>query len=315
MYKKKAIIVGSAGQDGFYLSKLLSSKKYTLIKIDRNSIINQDIKKPFNILNKSLVKELIKSQKPQEIYYLAAHHHSSNEKINSLSNLFKKSYEVHCKGLINFLDAISENSPHSRLFYAASSLIFGEPKNYPQNERTTIQPICLYGITKATGVELCNFFRRERNIFCSTGILYNHESPLRAEKFVSQKIIKAAFEATKHPNTKLVIGNLDIKVDWSYADDFVLAFYSILQQKESSNFVISSGKLHSVRDFARIAFNYVGLNYKRFVLEDSKILQRAVRKVPLVGDNKKLRSLTNWSPSVSFEELIKIMVKRKTINE
>jgi GDPmannose 4,6-dehydratase len=311
VYKKKAIIVGSAGQDGFYLSKLLSYKKYTLIKIDRNNITNQGIKKPFNILNRSLVKELIKSQKPQEIYYLAAHHHSSNEKIISLSNLFKNSHEVHCKGLINFLVAISENSPQSRLFYAASSLIFGEPKNYPQNEKTTINPICFYGITKATGIELCNFFRRERNVFCSAGILYNHESPLRAEKFVSQKIIKAACEATKYSNTKLTIGNLDTKVDWSYAGDFVLAFNSILQLKKPTNFIISSGKLHTVRDFARIAFNYVGLNYKRFVIEDSKILQRTVRKIPLVGDNKKLRSLTNWSPLISFEELIKIMIKSK----
>jgi GDPmannose 4,6-dehydratase len=314
MHKKKAIIVGSGGQDGFYLSKLLLSKKYNLIKIDRNSITNQDIKKSFNILNRSLVKELIKSQKPQEIYYLAAHHHSSNEKINSLSKLFKKSYEVHCKGLVNFLDAISENSPHSRLFYAASSLIFGEPKNYPQNENTAIKPICLYGITKATGVELCNFFRHEKNIFCSSGILYNHESPLRAEKFLSQKIIKAACEAIKYSNTKLIIGNLDVKVDWSYADDFVLAFNSILQLNEPANFIISSGKLHSVRDFVRIAFRYVGLNYKKFVIEDSKVLQRTVREVPLVGNNKKLRTLTNWSPSVSFEELIKIMIKKK-INE
>src|ERR1035441_684470 len=190
---KKAIVVGHTGQDGTYLSELLREKNYEVIGIsskevseNKYGIINVDM------LRVSHVENLLKKIQPNEIYFLAAVHQSSSDLQIEDGALFQNSIDVNVKALINFLESIRKFSSHSKIFYAASSHIFGNPLTSPQNELTTINPNCIYGITKTAGIEACHFYRDNHNVFASIGIFYNHESSLRESKYVSKKIVETA---------------------------------------------------------------------------------------------------------------------------
>lgn len=306
---RRAIVVGAGGQDGSYLTEHLASLGYAVIGITHGTLAVGVARRPFNILDAQGVVDLIRTERPDEIYYLAAHHHSSQENTESLRQLIDLSYDVHCRALLNFLDAIVAVSPMTRLFYAASSLVFGEPSVSPQNEDTPLAPICAYGITKATGIGLCRLYRRDQGIFCCFGILFNHESPRRAPRFVTRKIVQAVRAVQADRSNKLVLGDLDAQVDWSYAGDVVRAMQAMLQLDAPTDFVIASGTLHSVRNFAELAFQTAQLDYRDHVVQASGTLPRAVRKIPLHGDPNRLRSATGWRPGVSFEELVDMMVR------
>lgn len=304
-----ALIIGAMGQDGFYLGAHLESTGYAVAKAARQSVIVGQREQPFDVLNAEQVAGLIGELQPDEIYYLAAHHHSSQESTENLVQLFSESYKIHCQGLANTLEAIALQSPRSKLFYAASSLVFGEPRATPQNEQTPMAPVCAYGITKVAGIGLCRLYRREKNVFSSVGILYNHESPRRAEKFITRKLVKAAVAASRGQLKKVTVGNLDGRVDWSAASDTVRAMQLMLRQEQPGEFVVASGILHSVREFAECAFALVGLDYRQYVEESGALLQRASRAVPFQGDSTLLRQQTGWRPEVSFHGLVEWMVK------
>lgn len=306
---KKAIIIGHTGQDGTYLYNLLKEKKYSLIGISSDSVSSEE-NIPFNkvdIKKQEQVSAAIKYFQPDEIYYLAAVHQSSADKQIEDGELFQKSFDINVKAFVNFLEAIRLYSPQTKIFYAASSHIFGNPLNAPQDETTPLNPNCVYGITKTAGLRTCHFYRENHNVFVSVGVFYNHESPLRESKYVSKKIVETAVAIKKNKKTKLILGNLDSKIDWGYAPDYMQAVYRLMQLDKADDFVISSGELHNIKDFVSGVFYYLKLDWEKYVKINPALITKK-QKQNLFGNNEKLKKATGWIPKTDFNSLIKILV-------
>lgn len=307
---KKAIIVGHSGQDGTLLYEQLNNEEYAIVGLSSKSVQSNF---PFclttvNITNGGEVEKLIAEFLPDEIYFFAAVHRSSAEAASDDRYLLRDSMQVNVVALSNFLAAVKKYAWRSRLFYAASSHVFGNTDTVIQDENTPFNPICIYGITKAAGIGLCRFYNEDYGIFASTGIFYNHESPLRASQFVSQKIVEGAVKIKLGLQKKLLLGKLDSRIDWGYAPDYVRAARLVLKLDKPGTFVISSGETHSVADFASTAFSCLGLDWKEYVAEDKTLIAKKSKPV-LRGNNAKLRKTTGWDPEVDFAGMIDIMVK------
>ena len=303
--KPVAVIVGSDGQDGQLLQEKLKCIGYSIVGIT---------KKTMDITNPKKVSELISSIQPQEIYFLAAFHHSSEEDINNNRELFCRSFDIHVIAAVNFLDAISFHSPLSRFFYSSSCLVFA-PSDVLQTEDTELKPEGVYGISKAAGMMACQYYREKKKVYVSIGILYNHESSFRAKNFVSRKIISAAAQIAQAGKGYLKLGNLYAEVDWGYAPDYVDAMHRILTLDEPNDFIIATGESHSVKEFSEIAFNYFGLDYSKYIQTDKSVLTR--ENLTRIGDSSLLREKTGWSPTISFAAMIREMAKEEAefINE
>lgn len=305
---KRAVIVGCNGQDGRLLYSFLLKMNYKLLGIDKNFIkcpdgfcfSTIDIRKAKEVFN------LISEFRPDEIYYLAAFHHSSEESLIGNIELFQQSHEVHVSALVNFLEGIKQYSPETRIFYAASSHIFGEPSSEIQNEDTAINPNCFYGITKAAGLFTCRLYRNNYSIFASTGILYNHESSFRSEAFISKKIITSAINIKRKKQEKLVIGDLNAEIDWGYVPDYIDAMYRIINCEVPQDFIVATGEKHKVLDFVKTTFEYLDLDWRRYVEEDRSIITK--KNYCRIGNPKKLMDKTGWKPSVDFREMIKLLL-------
>lgn len=307
---KTALIIGSRGQDGTFLTEYLARKRYRVIGVAKEGVdvSGKRTARPIDLGNEKALAELVRKYRPDEIYYLAAYHHSSENLKGARELILKRSFEVHVDGLLHTLEAVRLNRPLCRVFYAASSHIFGDVRSSPQNETTPMDPDCAYGITKAAGRQLCRLYRNVYGLFASVGILYNHESPLRPPHFVSRKIVQAALAIKEGRQKELVLGNLKAKVDWGYAGDYVAAMHAILQIDRPDDFVISSGQLHSVDQFAQGVFDLLGLDYRDHLREDPKLIKKS-RARRLFGDHSKLTKATGWRPKVSFKQLIALMVR------
>ncbi len=308
-FQKKAAIIGCDGQDGRLLYDLLSRKGYALLGIARGRTRSNmsHRKRPIDISKARSVFDLVRRFQPHEIYYLAAFHHSAQDSPMDLLKLFQKSQEVHVLSLVNFLEAVRRFSKTTRLFYAASSHVFGSPKAPVQDETTPLAPNNVYGITKAAGLMTCRHYRDQHGLFASVGILYNHESSLRDPGFVSQKIVQGAINIRKGRQDRLVLGNLAAEVDWGYAPDYVEAMHRILNHSKADDFVISSGEKHTVRDFVKRVCARLGLDWRSCVRENRGVLTK--QTMSLVGSSQKLMRLTGWKPSVDFEGLVESMLK------
>ena len=297
--KPVAVIIGSGGQDGKLLNKKLKSIGYSIVGITKDTM---------DITNQKEVNDLISSTQPKEIYFLAAFHHSSEEDIINERELFSRSIDVNVIAPVNFLDAITFHSPQSRFFFASSCLVFA-PSNILQTEQTELKPEGVYGISKAAGMMACRYYREKKKVFVSTGILYNHESSLRSNKFVSRKIISSAAKIAREKKGKLTLGNLEALVDWGYAPDYVEAMHQILKLDQPNDFIVATGESHSVKEFSKFAFNYFGLDYKKYIKIDNNVLARG--NSTRIGDSSLLRQETGWRPSTSFNEMIIIMAKEE----
>lgn len=254
------------------------------------------------------IRELLRSVPFHEIYYLAAHHHSSQDVTTCEElDLYRQSVAVHMDGLTRFLEAIRLDSPGTRLFFAGSALVFGNPPTELQNEETPFDPRCIYGITKAGGLRLCRLYREKHGVFASGGILFNHESPLRQQKFVIPKIVDAALAIACGSDEKLVLGDLSSRVDWGYAPDYVDAMARILQLGEPGEFVIATGETHSVQEAVEIVFGYHDLDWREHVFESPGILTR--KRAVLCGDSEKLRTASGWCPTVTFQEMLELLAQ------
>ena len=306
---KKAIIVGHSGQDGTYLSQLLQKKKYQLIGLSSKQAVATLKKKiaPVKITDSRAVNNLIRREQPDEIYFLAAVHQSSSDKDSDEGSLFRKSIEINLMAPVNFLESIRLYSPHTRLFYAASSHVFGKPETTMQDEHTPFAPDCIYGTTKTAGIHSCRYYREQHGVFACAGIFYNHESPLRPSNFVSKKIVEAAVSIKKKKQSELVLGNLKAKIDWGYAPDYMDAAWRMMKLPAASDFIISSGEIHTVKDFVQGVFEHVGLSWTNYVREDRTLITKKP-KDNLFGNNHKLTEATGWTPKVDFNRLIQIMV-------
>lgn len=307
---RSAIVVGAGGQDGTLLCEFLHKQGYRVVGVTRRGVLKPDgAVDPLDLLNASAVEGLVTATSPDEIYFLAAHHHSADEDAGDLGTLLQQSYETHCLRFLNLLQASAKRRPDTRLFYASSALVFGHPLSAPQDETTATRPACAYGITKSFGMGLCELFRRDHGLFCSAGILFNHESPLRQERFVSRKISKAVAAIKRGVQAELVLGSLDTQVDWSAATDFVRAMPAVLALDTPQDFVFASGKLHTLREFCDIAFATVGLDFRDHVKVSEQLVVRKTRAIPLQGDPARLMQATGWRPELSFEQLVSGLVQ------
>ena len=284
----------------------LTKKGYDVTGVTRNSVPLEDM---------AAVQALLNKCAPDEIYYLAAYHHSSEDKYPGDLELFRRSYEVNAFYPLHFLEAIRALQIKSRFFYASSSLIFGDSPVEEQHETSVYYPHSAYGITKLDGLMTCRYYRENHGLFASTGILFNHESQYRQAGFLSKKITTAVWNSLEGSSDKLVIGNSAAEVDWGYAPDYVEAMHQVLLADQPGEFIIASGRKQSVRDFLEIAFGVVGLNWQDHVIENQTQLQRNRRTI--VGSPARLKKATGWEPKTDFAQMIKLLVdaegvRRKT---
>ena len=310
---KIAVITGISGQDGSYLAELLLQKKYKVYgvlnpkkKNNFNNLKNYKDKiifKNVDINNFSKIKELIKKIKPNEFYHLAA---QSFINYKFEDEFFKLNPNIN--GTHYILSAIKEFSPKTRFYFAASSELFGNVKKSPQNEDTKFNPRSAYGVSKVAGFYLTKNYREAYDIHACSGILYNHESPRRSENFVSRKISKNLSLIVKGKIKNIYLGNINSKRDWGHAKDYVYAMWKMLQQKKAQDFVIGTGKIHSVKDFIKCAFEHVNLNYKKYIKIDSKLF-RPNDKVILKANFNKAKRILKWRPTITFKSLVKEMVE------
>ena len=296
-----ALVIGAGGQDGRLVTEQLSAAGWRVSGLERarGDEILPDAK---------ATRDYVLSINPQHIYYLAGYHHSSQDKPPEPAELFRASFAAHVDDLVNVLDAMRVVAPHARLFYAASSHVFGSQPAAPvQDESTPLNPDNVYGISKAAGVHACRLYRNDHGVFASVGFLYNHESPYRRPEFVTSKIIRAAIDISRGKRDLLVLGDLSAQVDWGWAPDYVDAMTRILQLDRPEDFVIATGEPHTVGEFAQIAFAGVGLDWREHVEENPGIITK--RKLGLIGNPAKLKAATGWSPTVTFEGMIRKLLE------
>jgi GDPmannose 4,6-dehydratase len=289
---KRALVIGSGGQDGRILIDRLRAEGTETVGIDRSTEIS----------SAETFTRLVAELRPDEIYYLAATHHAAEDRGSAGGrDLYLESHRVHVEGWLNVLEAVRLRHPGARLFYAASCLVFGEPASSVQNESTPFAPVGAYGITKTTGIHCCRLYRNGAGVHASTGILYNHESPLRKPGFVSQKIVRGAVDIRKGRASKLVLGDLSSVNDWGWAEDTVEAMVRIVRADEPDDFVVATGEPHTVADFVEAVFTRANLDWKRLVEEDRSVIAR--KRPALIGDASRLREKTGWRPRVGFAQM------------
>ena len=309
---KIAIITGISGQDGSYLAELLVKKKYKVYGISNpqkknnfknlKSINRKLFFKKIDINSYSKIKNLIKKIKPTEFYHLAA---QSFINYKFEDEFFKLNPNIN--GTHYILSAIKEFSPKTKFYFAASSELFGNVEKSPQNEKTKFNPRSAYGVSKVAGFYLTKNYREAYNIHACSGILFNHESPRRNVNFVSRKITKNLSLILKGKLKKITLGNINSKRDWGHAKDYVYAMWKMLQINKPDDFVIGTGKTHSVKDFIKIAFKRVNLDYKKFIKIDKKLF-RPNDKVILKADFRHAKFKLKWKPKITFESLVNEMV-------
>ncbi len=340
---KKALITGITGQDGSYLSEFLLDKGYEVHGIIRRCSNlntqriahlledqageNSQISLHFGDLSDSgSLSKLIYTIQPDEVYNLGAQSH-----VKVSFDIPEYTGDVDALGTVRLLESIREINPRIKFYQASSSELFGKVRETPQSETTPFYPRSPYGVSKMYAYWITVNYREAYDLFACNGILFNHESPRRGENFVTRKITKGIADIIKGTADKLYLGNIDAKRDWGYAGDYVEAMWLMLQQSEPDDYVIATGKTHTVREFCNLAFQHVGITLewqgsgeqekavdsitgKELINISSKFF-RPTEVDLLLGDPSKARSTLKWEQKVSFEELVKMMVESDLIGE
>jgi GDPmannose 4,6-dehydratase len=313
--QKTAFITGVTGQDGSYLAKLLLGKGYIVVGMKRRtSLINTNRLDDIEVFNhpnfkleygnmtdSSSLYALLMKHKPDEIYNLAAQSH-----VRVSFEVPEETLDVVGGGTLKLLEAYRLICPQARFYQASSSEMYGDNINVPQNEETRMTPASPYAAAKLYAHNLCRNYRESYGLHISSGILFNHESPVRGETFVTRKITLAAANIKLGKQETLYLGNLDAKRDWGFAGDYVEAMWLMLQQPKGDDFVISTGETHTVSEFLQVVFDYAGLD----ISEHVKIDQRLYRphEVPiLLGDSSKAERILGWKPKTTFHGLAEMM--------
>lgn len=315
---KKALITGIAGQDGSYLAEFLLSKGYEIHGIIRRSSsfnrpriehLYSDPHLPETRLflhygdlsDAGQLTEIIYNIKPDEIYNLAAQSH-----VRVSFDLSEYTGDVTGLGTTRILEAIRRSGIKTRFYQASSSEMFGGSPA-PQNENTPFSPRSPYAAAKVYAYWMVRNYREGYNLFCSNGILFNHESPRRGETFITRKITRGLADILAGKGDTIYLGNLDAKRDWGYAPEYVEVMWLMLQQDSADDFVIGTGETHEVREFLEEAFTYVGLRWQDYIRIDQKYL-RPTEVNELQADISKAKLKLKWSPRITFKNLVKIMV-------
>ena len=312
MSKKRALITGITGQDGSYLAEFLISQGYEVLgMVRRTSTVNFDRIRHFqddvtivqgDLLDQVSLLDILREYRPQEVYNLAAQ--------SFVPTSWKQPVltgEFTALGVTRILDAIRMVDPEIRFYQASSSEMFGKVREVPQRETTPFYPRSPYGVAKVYGHWITVNYRESYNLFACSGILFNHESPRRGLEFVTHKVTYGVARIHLGLADELRLGNLEARRDWGYAGDYVEAMWMMLQQDEPDDYVIATGRTHSVQELCEVAFGYLDLDWRQYVVSDPQFFRPAEVDL-LVGDASKAQAKLGWEPSVSFEELIRLMV-------
>lgn len=310
---KKALITGVTGQDGSYLAEFLLEQGYDVVgMVRRTSTINferiVDIQDKIKIaqgdlLDPSSLIDIMREHRPTEVYNLAAQ--------SFVPTSWKQPVltgEFTALGVTRMLEAIRVVDPSIRFYQASSSEMFGKVQEVPQTEKTPFYPRSPYGVAKLYGHWITINYRESYNLFTSSGILFNHESPRRGLEFSSHKVTYHAAKIALGLAEKLPMGNLDAKRDWGWAPDYVRAMHLMLQENQPDDYVIATGRTHSVRDLCKVAFECVDLDWERFVYVNEADMRPADVDL-LIGDSAKAKKKLGWEPTVTFEKMIEKMVE------
>lgn len=307
-----ALITGITGQDGSYLAELLLEKGYRVIGVARRSstvnterithILDDIMVVQGDLQDQGSLLSLMEEYKPDEVYNLAA-----QSFVPTSWSQPALTGDVTALGVTRMLEAIRFINPKIRFYQASSSEMFGKVQEIPQKESTPFYPRSPYGVAKMYGHWITVNYRESFNIFATSGILFNHESPRRGLEFVTRKITDAAARIKLDMAEELRLGNLESQRDWGFAGDYVEAMWLMLQQDQADNYVIGTGETHSVREFCEIAFSHLGLDYHDYVVQDDKFYRPAEVDL-LISDPSKARAMLKWEPAVSFKELVTMMV-------
>lgn len=312
MNKRTALITGITGQDGSYLAEFLLEKDYRVFGMVRRSSTEkferiEHLRGQIEIIQGDLLDQLslnnvLRSVRPDEIYNLAAQSFvPTSWEQPILTGQFT------ALGVTRLLEAIRHENSAIRFYQASSSEMFGKVRETPQNENTPFYPRSPYGVAKVYGHWITVNYRESYRLFACSGILFNHESPRRGLEFVTRKVTDGVARIKLGLADHLALGNLEAKRDWGYAGDYVQAMWMMLQQDEPGDYVVATGKSHSVRDLVEVAFNRVGMNWEDYVRVDPKFIRPAEVDV-LVGDASKARGVLGWKPNADFKQLVEMMV-------
>ena len=311
---KKALITGVTGQDGAYLSKLLLSKGYKVFgtfrrvstpnfwRLQNLGIFNKINLIPADLLDMGSLLEALTVSEPDEVYNLAAASYVATSFEEAVGNA-----EITGLAVTKFLEAIRHQDSNIKFYQASSSEMYGNNDFELQDEKTPFLPSSPYAAAKLYAHSISNIYRQSYDIFTCSGILFNHESPLRGMEFVSRKITNTVAEISLGLKKELVLGNLEAKRDWGFAGEYMEAIHLMMQQNEPEDYVIATGISHSVTDFVKEAFDLVGLNWKKYVKTDKKFYRPFEVKY-LKGNPKKATKQLKWKPKITFKKLVKMML-------
>ena len=308
----KALITGITGQDGSYLAEFLIKQGYEVLgMVRRTSTINFDRIRHFqdqvtlvqgDLLDQVSLLNILEEHKPDEVYNLAAQSFVPTSWTQPVLT-----GEFTALGVTRILDAVRLIDPKIRFYQASSSEMFGKVREVPQRESTPFYPRSPYGVAKVYGHWITINYRESYDLFACSGILFNHESPRRGLEFVTHKITNAVARIKLGIDSELRLGNLDARRDWGYAPDYVRAMWLMLQQEGPDDYVIATGETHSVQEFCEEAFKFVDLDWREYVVQDERFMRPAEVDL-LVGDPSKAGGLLGWEPTVTFAELVRVMV-------
>ena len=307
-----AMITGITGQDGSYLAELLLDKGYRVVGLHRRSstvtferithLMDRLTLLPADLLDEASMIRVLREHEPREVYNLAAQSFVQTSFVQPVLT-----GEVTALGVTRLLDAILLTDPTIRFYQASSSEMFGKAVEVPQTERTPFHPRSPYGVAKIYGHWITVNYRESYGLHASSGILFNHESPRRGLEFLPRKVAFSAAAIKLGMQEKVKLGNLDAQRDWGYAPDYVRAMWLMLQQDAPDDYVVATGKTHSVRELCDLAFSHLGLRWEDHVEVDEQLLRPAEVDL-LIGDPKKARTVLGWEPEVGFEDLVRMMV-------
>jgi GDPmannose 4,6-dehydratase len=314
---RKALITGITGQDGSYLAELLLAKGYEVHGLVRRvaledpahrlvrlrGVLDQVKLHAGSLESFPSVHSVFRAVAPDECYHLAAQSFVSYSFDDEFSTL-----NTNINGTHYVLAALKDVVPGCRFYFAGSSEMFGKAEQTPQTERTRFHPRSAYGISKVAGFDLTRNYREAYGIFATSGILFNHESPRRGFEFVTRKITSGVARILAGTANELRLGNLEARRDWGHARDYVEAMWLMLQQGEPDDFVVATAETHSVSEFVELAFDLVGLDYRKYVKVDSQLYRPAEVDI-LIGDPSRARETLGWSSRTSFRELVAQMVE------
>ena len=310
--KRKALITGITGQDGSYLAELLLEEGYEVFGMVRRSstenfdriqhLVDQVTLVQGDLLDQFSLVSVLETAQPSEVYNLAAQSFVPTSWRQPVLTA-----EFTAVGVTRMLEAIRQVDPSIRFYQASSSEMFGDVREVPQTESTPFYPRSPYGVAKVYGHFITVNYRESYGLYAVSGILFNHESPRRGLEFVTRKISDAVARIKLGLADELRLGDLDPKRDWGFAADYVRAMWMMLQQEEPADYVVATGKQHTVREFVELAFGHAGLDWERHVVRDEQLV-RPAEVFDLVGDASKAQRELGWEPRMSFPELVQLMV-------